>query len=625
MRLIALSLFLFSSLAWGQAAPPNSLWGRTAQPPTPATGKYKLWLDNDDAKLYLLNDAGTSSEYTLSIPGVTSSRELRDTSNVIAFDWAARRIYNPDGVIALDMANANLIGINSNNDGPAHLRMQSTSNAGHVDISAPGGLVSNYQFILPGSDGTAGQVLTATGGGGTEWADATGGDSLPDQTGNSGKFLTTDGSDASWSAITMPVLTHDVHLKGRNHDNDGDINLIRAGYDGSRDTIEIGHTLDNIQIDADDSYMNLYTGGTLTIEGTPVEIYSAVGSDTLIIQGNAGSGIDLLTAAQSGRSVNIKGTAAGPGVTPILKLWNVDDSFSIGLRSPTTLAADYTLTLPVNDGSADQVLTTDGSGVLTWAAPVVTAGSITNSHVNASAAIAYSKLNLSGSILNADVNASAAIARSKLASGSNSHVLINDGSGVMSSEANLAISRGGTGQATAGAAINALLPTQSGNSGKFLTTNATDPSWAAAVTSVSAGSGLTGGPITGAGTLSVTTNARTETLGTVIDGAGSVVPTGVTGYMKMMYDCTITSWAITAKQSGSITFDIWKSSSGVPTVSNTIIAGGGTKPNLSSAQAGSSSTLTSWTTSVSAGDIIGFNVDSATTIQWARLDIGCVK
>lgn len=41
-------------------------------------------------------------------------------------------------------------------------------------------------------------------------------------------------------------------------------------------------------------------------------------------------------------------------------------------------------------------------------------GSIVNADINASAAIAYSKLNLSGSIVNADINASAAIALTKL-------------------------------------------------------------------------------------------------------------------------------------------------------------------------------------------------------------------
>ena len=52
----------------------------------------------------------------------------------------------------------------------------------------------------------------------------------------------------------------------------------------------------------------------------------------------------------------------------------------------------------------------------------------------------------SGFIVDSDVSATAAIQRSKLASGTADHVLINDGSGVMSSEAQLANTRGGTGQ-----------------------------------------------------------------------------------------------------------------------------------------------------------------------------------
>lgn len=44
----------------------------------------------------------------------------------------------------------------------------------------------------------------------------------------------------------------------------------------------------------------------------------------------------------------------------------------------------------------------------------ITAGTITNAAINASAAIAYSKLSLTGSIVDADINASAAVALSKL-------------------------------------------------------------------------------------------------------------------------------------------------------------------------------------------------------------------
>lgn len=66
--------------------------------------------------------------------------------------------------------------------------------------------------------------------------------------------------------------------------------------------------------------------------------------------------------------------------------------------------------------------TTGGTGLIkayngsSWGAGTasVADGTITNAKINASAAIAYSKLNLAGAILNADINASAAIAYSKL-------------------------------------------------------------------------------------------------------------------------------------------------------------------------------------------------------------------
>jgi hypothetical protein len=43
-----------------------------------------------------------------------------------------------------------------------------------------------------------------------------------------------------------------------------------------------------------------------------------------------------------------------------------NNSNSITLDAPRSLAASYTFLLPPNDGSNGQVLTTDGSGVTTW-------------------------------------------------------------------------------------------------------------------------------------------------------------------------------------------------------------------------------------------------------------------
>lgn len=65
----------------------------------------------------------------------------------------------------------------------------------------------------------------------------------------------------------------------------------------------------------------------------------------------------------------------------------------------------------------------------------------------------------------------------------------SNGSGVLS-VGTVAINQGGTGQTTAANAINVLLPSQGGNSGKFLTTNGTVASWGTA----GAGSGDFVGP-----------------------------------------------------------------------------------------------------------------------------------
>jgi hypothetical protein len=78
----------------------------------------------------------------------------------------------------------------------------------------------------------------------------------------------------------------------------------------------------------------------------------------------------------------------------------------------------------------------------------------------------------------------------------------------------LPIASGGTGQTTATAATNALLPSQTSNSGKYLTTNGTDTSWgtvaagSGTVTSVAFSGGTTGlsstgGPITTSGTITL--------------------------------------------------------------------------------------------------------------------------
>lgn len=54
-------------------------------------------------------------------------------------------------------------------------------------------------------------------------------------------------------------------------------------------------------------------------------------------------------------------------VDPTIKLFQSAGVFSVAVKAPPSLAANYTLTLPVDDGASGQSLTTNGSGILSWA------------------------------------------------------------------------------------------------------------------------------------------------------------------------------------------------------------------------------------------------------------------
>ena len=123
------------------------------------------------------------------------------------------------------------------------------------------------------------------------------------------------------------------------------------------------------------------------------------------------------------------------------------------------------------------------------------------------------------------------------------------------------------------------------------------------------------------GTVSVTGFPATTSFGVTVDGSGGVITTGQKGYIRIPYGFTITSWTLIGSPSGSITFDIWRTNGAIPTVANTIIGGGGTKPSLSTSTYATSSTLTNWTITGATGDVIGWNVDSCTTTTTATLQL----
>ena len=153
---------------------------------------------------------------------------------------------------------------------------------------------------------------------------------------------------------------------------------------------------------------------------------------------------------------------------------------------------------------------------------------------------------------------------------------------------------------TSGWAQIDALPSQTGNAGKYLSTDGVDAFWA--------------------------TLSSTAAIGYTIDGDGDVITTGeLKPGLQIPFAATIESVTLLADQTGSIVVDIWKDSYAnyPPTVADSIC--GSAKPTLSSAIKSEDTTLTGWTKTIAAGDILLFNVDSATTVQRVTLILKVTK
>lgn len=124
----------------------------------------------------------------------------------------------------------------------------------------------------------------------------------------------------------------------------------------------------------------------------------------------------------------------------------------------------------------------------------------------------------------------------------------------------------------------------------------------------------------------MTANQRTSAIIWTIDGGGSAITTGQKGYIEIPFACTITAARLFADQSGSIVVDVKKD-----TYANFPPSGSGdsicasAKPTVSATTKSQDTTLTGWTTSIAAGDILGFDVDSVSTITRCTIILTVTK
>ena len=111
----------------------------------------------------------------------------------------------------------------------------------------------------------------------------------------------------------------------------------------------------------------------------------------------------------------------------------------------------------------------------------------------------------------------------------------------------------------------------------------------------------------------------------IIDGGGSAITTGEKGHLSIPFACEIEGVVLLADQSGSIVIDIWKDTYAnfPPTDADTITAAA--PPTITTAVKSEDTTLTDWTKAIAAGDILAFNVDSATTVTRVTLALKVKK
>ena len=407
---------------------------------------------------------------------------------------------------------------------------------------------SQIQGSISGtSSNVTGVVAIANGGTGQATATNALNALLPSQTGNTGKYLTTDGSNTSWQPTTGAGTVTSVNVSG------GTTGLTTSGGPiTAAGTITLAGTLavtNGGTGSTSTTYANLASNvyGVLPVNNGGTGVTTSTGSGNNVLSTNAS-----LTTPTQVTYENWTGISA-PTYTEG-RLWYDSAAHALAYYNDSANATvhigqDLQVKVINNTGStiangAPVYITGTSSGqtypnialakadvAATSSVIGLTNGSIANGaigYVTSQGVIdgvntgtftvgqvlylsPYSAGQLMNTIPPTGITVQVGVVSYVDASAGKIYVKQTTPLAVPASiiTGQVAIANGGTGQTTANAAFNALAPSQTGNSGKYLTTDGTNTSWATnplgTVTSVAATVpaflSITGSPITTNGTL----------------------------------------------------------------------------------------------------------------------------
>ena len=139
-----------------------------------------------------------------------------------------------------------------------------------------------------------------------------------------------------------------------------------VAWNGS-DFVRVGASAggSNTQVQFNDNG-NLHGSANMTFDGTTLTVAavadSSLTSGRVVYAGASGNLTDSSNLTYDGTNFQI-------GSQGDLRLGDSDNSNWLAFQAPTTVASNVTWTLPGTDGTSNQVLTTNGSGTLSWSTP----------------------------------------------------------------------------------------------------------------------------------------------------------------------------------------------------------------------------------------------------------------